>query len=131
MKTTREMLRDIDEFTWAYLDAALWSSDDDTNPEQGGEPLDANYGHEDIEPTTLAEMIDDCREFQERQSKNLVDVDDAHAGHDFWLTRNRHGAGFWGGDYPEPEAAILTDAAHAFGEYGITASGCGGTVYKL
>jgi hypothetical protein len=38
------------------------------------------------------------------------------AGHDFWLTRNGHGAGFWDGDWPEPLATVLTDAAHAFGE---------------
>ena len=53
------------------------------------------------------------------------------AGHDFWLTRNGHGAGFWDGDYPESEETILTDAARTFGEYCITASGCGGTVVKL
>ena len=130
MKTTREMLCDIDEFTRAYLDAALWLSTDDTNPDRGGEPLDDNYGHEDIEPTTLAEMIDDCRKFQERQSKNLVNVDDACAGHDFWLTRNGHGAGFWDEDYPEREAWNLAAAADSFGEYNISAS-VGGTVVKL
>ena len=41
---------------------------------------------------------------------------DGRAGHDFWLTRNHHGAGFWDGDWPEPQATALTDAAHAFGE---------------
>jgi hypothetical protein len=38
------------------------------------------------------------------------------AGHDFWLTRCGHGAGFWDGDWPEPYATMLTDAAKAFGE---------------
>ena len=37
-------------------------------------------------------------------------------GHDLWLTRNRHGAGFWDGDWPEPAAMILTDAAHTVRE---------------
>lgn len=37
-------------------------------------------------------------------------------GHDFWLTRNSHGAGFWDGDWPETEGKLLTDASHAFGE---------------
>lgn len=31
-------------------------------------------------------------------------------------TRNSHGAGFWDGDWPEPAAMILTDAAHNVGE---------------
>ncbi|OQM74930.1 hypothetical protein [Manganibacter manganicus] len=39
----------------------------------------------------------------------------AMAGHDFWLTRCRHGAGFWDGDWPEPAATILDNAAKAFG----------------
>ena len=36
-------------------------------------------------------------------------------GHDFWLTRNRHGAGFWDRGYPEAIGKALTDAAHAEG----------------
>ena len=29
---------------------------------------------------------------------------DEYAGHDFWLTRNGHGAGFWDGDWIAPVA---------------------------
>jgi len=36
--------------------------------------------------------------------------------HDFWLTRNRHGAGFWDGDYEEGVGKVLTDIAHSFRE---------------
>ncbi len=35
---------------------------------------------------------------------------------DFWLTRNRHGAGFWDGDYPDGIGERLSDIAHGFGE---------------
>jgi len=35
---------------------------------------------------------------------------EAQAGHDFWLTRNGHGAGFWDGDWPETGDA-LTEAS--------------------
>jgi hypothetical protein len=38
----------------------------------------------------------------------------AQVGHDFWLTRNGHGAGFWDrgiGDYGD----ALTEHAHSFG----------------
>ncbi len=41
---------------------------------------------------------------------------EAQIGHDLWLTRNRHGAGFWDGDYPDDLGQALTDAAHAMGE---------------
>ncbi len=46
----------------------------------------------------------------------LEPFDSRMAGHDFWLTRNRHGAGFWDGDYPEPAASQLTKASHNYGE---------------
>jgi hypothetical protein len=38
------------------------------------------------------------------------------AGHDFWLTRNGHGAGFWDGDLSEDVGNALTEAAKKFGE---------------
>lgn len=129
-----------DEFTTAYLTAALWTETDETNPDQGGEPLDDNYGIGDIEPKTLAEMVEDCRKFQEMHAELIVDENvavesdhscDARAGHDFWLTRNQHGAGFWDGDWEEPAAAKLTEAAHSFGEYNLTATGKGGQVSKM
>ena len=129
-----------DEFTTAYFEAALWSSTDDTNPEQGGQPLDDNYGIDDIETDTLAEMTRDCRRFQSENAELIDDENvavasnhscDARAGHDFWLTRNGHGVGFWDGDWQEPAASKLTAAAKAFGEYDITATGDGGHVYKM
>lgn len=130
----------LDKFTQAYLEAALWSSTDETNPEQGGEPLDKTYGVKDIEPETLSEMVRDCRKFQEDNAE-LIDDDnvavesdhccEARAGHDFWLTRNGHGAGFWDGDWTEPAAAALTKASEKFGEFNLSATGDGGQVYKM
>lgn len=107
------MTEQLDLFTRQYITTALWSSMDNTN-DSGGEPLDANYGINDIEPTTLAEMIEDCRQFQADHA-DLVADDLERAGHDFWLTRNHHGAGFWDGDWPEPAATILTESAHVWG----------------
>ena len=44
--------------------------------------------------------------------------DDAieRAGHDFWLTRNGHGAGFWDGDWEEDIGAALTRLSGEFTE---------------
>jgi hypothetical protein len=36
--------------------------------------------------------------------------------HDFWLTRNHHGAGFWDGDYETPIGEKLTEISESFGE---------------
>ena len=45
--------------------------------------------------------------------------DDEHIAHDFWLTRNGHGAGFWDGDYKcedQDLGDILTAIAQTFAE---------------
>ena len=87
---------------------ALWSSMDDA------EPLDANYAQDDIAPQTLATMKADCETFQQAHAADIA-ADPEQAGHDFWLTRNHHGAGFWDDDWPEAVGERLTQAAHVFG----------------
>ncbi len=105
----------MDKFTQAYIECALWSSNDNAT-EQGGEPLDTNYTLEDIAGETLARMISDCDSFMNAQW-SLISSDLERAGHDFWLTRNGHGAGFWDGDWPEEDGKKLTEASKVFGEY--------------
>jgi hypothetical protein len=130
---------ELDTFTEAYIEAALWASMDESD-DSGGEPLDANYTVDDIAPETLAEMIADCQDFLTVEENghtvaDLVADDEARAGHDFWLTRNRHGAGFWDGYWEEPYVELnddgepglvqrwptagdyLTAMAHAYGSY--------------
>jgi hypothetical protein len=115
---------ELDAFTRAYIECALWSSNDNSTP-QGGDPLDRNYGVTDIDPRTLAAMAADCERFQLENQASLESVyasgfsptyNAERAGHDFWLTRNAHGAGFWDGDIEYVAGQKLTDAAHAFGE---------------
>ena len=113
-----------EEFFDAYLITALWSSTDESN-ESGGEPFDANYSETDISAKSRESMRADCDAFYDANQADLECEgvkfgpdfgQDGRAGHDFWLTRNHHGAGFWDGDWPEPQAARLTAAAHKFGE---------------
>lgn len=112
----------LDDFTRAYLTCALWASTDDTD-----EPLDAAYSIDDFSTTAMQRSIDDCTKFQGEAAPWLAQAyasevyvcgepyNPGCAGHDFWLTRNDHGAGFWDrglgtiGDK-------LTEAAHGFGE---------------
>lgn len=98
-----------DVFTEAYIRAALFSETDSE-----GDALDANHDVHSIHPDTLAKMQRDCAAFQEAHSGTTDD--ESQAGHDFWLTRNGHGAGFWDGAWPEPLATELTNAARYFGE---------------
>lgn len=107
-------MRNLETVLAAYIECALWSSTDNAD-ESGGAPLDDNYGPEDIEAVTLAEMRTDCAAFiaETANIMGAVEWDDAHFGHDFWLTRNGHGAGFWARGRDAGDA--LTTLAHQHG----------------
>lgn len=91
-------------------------------------PMDDNYSQSDIAPEAMEKIVADCAKFQADNSQLLSDAIAAgvkcgpnfdatgRAGHDFWLTRNGHGAGFWDGDWADPFGDKLTDAAKSFGE---------------
>lgn len=107
----------MDDFTAAYIEAALWSSTDDDDV-----PLDSNYDIGDLDLDTKNQMFRDADNFQNRFESLLDDAyeideqDESNAGHNFWLTRNGHGAGFWDGDYPTT-GEELTTAAENFGQF--------------
>lgn len=101
-----------DQITKHYAIAALWSSTDDQ-----GEPLDSNYSLDDISAETWGRMSEDVLQFIKANAELLEQSgqSDEQIGHDFWLTRNGHGAGFWDrglGDIGDK----LTEACKAFGE---------------
>ena len=113
----------LDAFTWAYIDAALWSTNDESTPD-GGVPLDTHYGVNDIAPATLESMVADCATFQADNAALLIDKNChykrcpmlEYAGHDFWLTRQHHGCGYWDGDWEDAAGKALTEAAGRFRE---------------
>ena len=105
---------EIDQMLASYVEAALWSSHDESD-ESGGNPLDQNYSVDDISDEALASMRKDVAAFATEHA-NDIDGEWEQAGHDFWLTRNGHGAGFWDGDWPEEAAERLTEASEAYGE---------------
>lgn len=105
----------LDDFTVAYITAALWTSTDDE-----GWPLYDTYDRSAIAPPTIARMVQDCLNFQEENAADIAQYKHpARAGHDFWLTRNHHGAGFWCRDLGDV-GERLTDAAHSYGEFTLT-----------
>lgn len=124
-ETQKEVLiKSMDEFTDAYVEAALCTSTDNRN-ESGGLPLDKNYTVDDIDINTLAKMIKDCKDFK-KKCKRVYERggwDDKHAGHDFWLTRNGHGTGFWDSGYKNPFVErigkVLTKVSKAYGEFSL------------
>ena len=68
--------------------------------------------------TAVKQAEEDCDAFmksaEERVGDALKEFDEGILMHDFWLTRNHHGAGFWDGDYPEIVGKVLTEISHAF-----------------
>lgn len=110
----------LDTFTQAYIDAALWSSTDESDENTGGEPLDANYSADDIAPETMELMIEDCADFQERYAELLSNsgIEDGRAGHDFFMSREGHGTGFFDEDTIDEEFQDpLQEAAESYGEF--------------
>lgn len=106
------MRQTLDAFTRGYVECACWLHAD----EIGG-----NATIDDLPDSVLAQMVADCDDFQACHGALLEAAiplghpGDWWAGYDFWLTRNRHGAGFWGRGLG-PIGDELTEAAHAYGE---------------
>lgn len=122
----RATMLDIDEVTKHYAICSLWASTDDD-----GEPLDAIFGIDDIDLKTYNRMRADCEQFLVYHA-DLIDQSGMTAeqcGHDIWLTRNRHGAGFWDRGYPAAIGDALTQGAHLMGEVSLLV-GDDGTVYQ-
>lgn len=89
----------LEQCTQSYFETALWSS------YSGGEfetPLDRDYCIEDFDQAFVEDQKKQIAMFMniaahlltEDELSNPVDI-----GHNFWLNRNGHGAGFWDGDY--------------------------------
>ena len=116
---------EIDDFVRGYANCALFTGTDESD-ESGGEPLDKNYGMNDFTKETFERFIKDCDSFREKAGDDLKVVIgtrvnsilylDEWAGHDFWLTRNGHGAGFWDRNFDEALGDRLSEIAREFGE---------------
>lgn len=96
----------------AYIEAMFWT-------EQENLPEEVDVEH--LAPETMR-LIDAETYVFWRRNQYLMKGYDEQAGHDFWLTRNGHGSGFWDrpelyGEYP---ASKLTSRAESFGEINLT-----------
>ena len=107
---------DLDAFTRAYIEALFFT---EAGPDSEDITTDSEFSQE-----ALTELAQDCKEFQFSAEGHMVGCSrggsrytvQEQAGHDFWLTRNGHGAGFWDGDWPEKHGAVLDRIAKDFGE---------------
>ncbi len=74
----------INSILQGYLECALWTE----------EELD-EYAISDIADESQENAKKDIKEFVEKAGDLLNGLDPEQIGHDLWLTRNGHGAGFW------------------------------------
>lgn len=128
------------EFTEGYIECAMWVNlmmyrcehsenaydCDECDPDEIEPELtsaDAHPGEYDDSLTdeARATIERDCRDFVAANIFDLMvcGLDSSQCGHDFALTRNRHGAGFWDRKHRgvAEDAALdrLTEASHAHG----------------
>lgn len=99
---------DTDAMFAAYVECAEWA--DAPRDENGDEEDSSGWAQ-----SALDEMRADVDAFAEAEADDLAGMDAGQAGHDFWLTRNGHGAGFWDRGLGE-RGDRLTKAAHVYGE---------------
>lgn len=120
---------DLPGFAQGYIEAMFWTetahgySIADWHSEEtqadvregrsdGVIPEDA--GFVELHPDSLANILTDCAAFEQEAGDLLAKAYDRdgytpeRAGHDYWLTRNGHGTGFW--DRSELDADKLGDA---------------------
>lgn len=84
----------INEFYDQSVSTLVWSECD-----EDGNPLDDDYNESDISDETKRTLRSECIEFLSDNWELLCETPESYtfsnAGHDFILTRNGHGAGFW------------------------------------
>ncbi len=85
------------QFERSALVCLLWCEKDlDTS-----EPLDTHHDVSDLHASALASLRDDFKQFLQDNANDLIEAKDTYgytldqAGHDFILSRNGHGAGFF------------------------------------
>ena len=108
--------QDYDAFRKGYVEAMLWAN---TYTYHDGELESEDVLYQYQGPgrwwTDTPVDLTDADNFLRQNLATLHSVGDmSQHGHDFALTRNHHGAGFWDRGYGDVGDA-LTEAAHAFG----------------
>lgn len=118
--TSIDFGEEIKEVIAHYKECALWSSCD----EDGLSYDNSTYANLELSPELEKRFSNDCTRFWaayipilHRYDYTSGDFEPSQVGHDFWLTRNGHGSGFWDGDWPKGLGAELTLLAKTFGAH--------------
>lgn len=96
----------LEQFTAAYIEAIYFTDTGD----DGLPPTDTTMAG-----SSVMTINQDCERFL-MMCPPLTNEQLIQAGHDFWLTRNGHGAGFWDGDWSEELEHALMEVCEGFHE---------------
>jgi hypothetical protein len=126
------MSSSLERFVAGYTECAIWASTDND-----GRPLDSL--DLELDADSIEAIRADCAEFITEHDAMLFDafMRDGYswerAGHDYWLTRNGHGAGYWCRDELDEGdlGEALTKAAKSAGEAYVFVSDAGDCLYYV
>ncbi|GAA2812916.1 hypothetical protein [Saccharopolyspora taberi] len=127
----------IEEMANGYAECLLWQAyyvdyhDVDCNRtecECGTTPMDEDFTTEDFHEDLWDKIKEDCKDFFDSNWPDLGGIDPQQAGHDFMLTRQGHGTGFWDRGLGD-KGDRLTKSAKVYGEHNIEAED--GFIYSV
>lgn len=106
----------LEQFTQAYIEALYFTDTGD---------IDQPSRDCDLAPETLLDIAAECRSFWRRYGRYIESKPCkqaflnpvVQAGHDFHMTRNGHGVGFWEDEWPKPYRDLLTAGAQGYGPF--------------
>lgn len=121
---------DVEAATLAFLQTAFECETDESD-DSGGLPIDDNYVLDDLDEAARKEAESDVASFCDTYDVALLAWENGISAEDiginFYLSRNRHGTGFWDRGYGKAGEA-LHERAKVHGTYGLMA-GDDGKVY--
>jgi hypothetical protein len=110
---------DIEAVYGGYRDAALWSSHNDRHDDDPDQPEMLDGTDYELSDEAEHHFRTECAAFIE-ENADLISaaaekgMDGENVGHNFWLSRNGHGTGFWDRGLGEL-GDLLHEAAKKFG----------------
>ncbi len=111
-----------------YIGTAFWCTVVDSD---SSEFMDSEYDIDDMDSETRKSMKEEMKRFI-NENLYLTDKEDEVSAigtfvHEFWLTRNGHGSGFWDGGYVNGD--LLTKKCEKYGPLNLYV-GDDGKIYK-
>ena len=122
---------DINCIMRGYLGAAMWTEGERLDGEYNGNERDSDdlenlglgrdtFGVDNIESDSLIKVYEDIKKFINMCGNEVIGVAIGEhgcdqLGHDLWLTRNGHGAGFFDRGYDDEVEGILMRCAQGLG----------------